>query len=1361
MLCHAVKFEQFNMLSCSNILPTVFAFVTIGGCFLSSTDALYNNSIRPERLPPFVRFSNPDMMSSDVGDGSSFPFDTTQEDADPLKLGGIRLREEAKKLSVRLRRLSNEEMGITTMQTIFDSLGYAVSSPDYEVKLSELSKQLGIKLSQYLGVLRTSKMTVENLYQQHLLVSTGQPLDCCEIPNSALKWDENYASLVSHEFSCDLLPPTAASPGVFNPGRNLTEVFQHNVQYIQSIKWQYFISTEGIYNEFPAHNCHCPSSLLSSCKNAYDSRHRNLFYSSVYQRRKNVVVVIDQGNSLSPVQLKIAKAVAKNIINSLNENDQVAVMSVSSDVKFSRNDRCVLDQLMHLTYETKLFHHVFIDHIVKEATPMNHSLAFKTAFNLIRKSKLSGVTGKPADVLIAYISRGLLSTIADAKGIISALYDEIVRTSDRVFINTYAVIDETKPVMYERSFLQDIAEQNFSKFLTDQHLSIPPLRGKAVAVNSTHNLCAVLGDIFEPFGWTVDNLPILSLPVKDELSKGMVVSLTWPCLHDGHLFGVVGMDIHAGDVLESATYYTEDNSYVVLLNNRGKVLVHPDLDRPILSSIQPLFTDLIHFENIADAADLQKRMTQETKGQETVFLQVPVNSTRGGVSSNMRVDSLGPGSADYYWQHITMKHSNQTAFIVVLKVFHGSRRYLKPNSAMNDTQLVYHRLDLLSTDHSCIHLKQLATFDVSTFFLTASAFVHPFDHLIQDETKRMVQGYLAYLNDNTNLISNPGILDHIRMDVMATSVINSEWLRQSIRSSLSEHIVRRYVATPNGVFRVFPGTLLNKKYDPTRRQWYIRALERPGKVTLTPPYLDSGGAGYIVTISHTIYEGKPAALHGPSDRVTAVMGLDVPFKYVYRLLTEQLPVCELENIRCFIMDDRGYLVAHRGLIEANDRGPLEEKHITHKEPLVSNDILNHRGFVTKRACHSFMDRTTQRFYQFNTSLDGILTNLVHGEHCARYQITPIFGTNSFIGIVNQTCDMIRAFCPCSMVDRLCLNCHRMEQTECECPCECPLSMNFCSDDIIQANESKGSCSRYPEEIDTVRALPELGRTLPQCYQPNCGQKLKKNDCIGVIDCEWCEVDNDRVTRVKQPFCASQRMCFGGVLGAQSPYNDHIPYRELPKEDPVTFKSMPVGPVAGGIMGGFLLLALGIYCHRHRICQDSRYSGSLPDGQLRDPNNENDFDEMDDSYNGYINIVLSTFDNPAKINPYFMNTSYRRPTNTESDLGYSSMTPRDDSEQASTACMESVVMGRDRYRPAVPVVRPPTSGAPLTILPPPPPVHGARKQKPLVEVETSANASVPERGDFGAEPMQTVIPDRMTLLPHQVVTDVVIHATNVH
>jgi len=54
---------------------------------------------------------------------------------------------------------------------------------------------------------------------------------------------------------------------------------------------------------------------------------------------------------------------------------------------------------------------------------------------------------------------------------------------------------------------------------------------------------------------------------------------------------------------------------------------------------------------------------------------------------------------------------------------------------------------------------------------------------------------------------------------------------------------------------MYPGTLLNKAYDPAKRQWYMQAMEHPGQIVLTSPYLDLGGAGYIVTVSHTIYEG--------------------------------------------------------------------------------------------------------------------------------------------------------------------------------------------------------------------------------------------------------------------------------------------------------------------------------------------------------------------------------------------------------------------------------------------------------------------------------------------------------------------------
>lgn len=47
------------------------------------------------------------------------------------------------------------------------------------------------------------------------------------------------------------------------------------------------------------------------------------------------------------------------------------------------------------------------------------------------------------------------------------------------------------------------------------------------------------------------------------------------------------------------------------------------------------------------------------------------------------------------------------------------------------------------------------------------------------------------------------------------------------------------------------------------------------------------------------------------------------------------------------------------------------------------------------------------------------------------------------------------------------------------------------------------------------------------------------------------------------------------------------------------KSTPVGPVAGGIMGCFLVLALGVYCYRHHIHRNShQYITNLPENQNR-------------------------------------------------------------------------------------------------------------------------------------------------------------------
>ena len=45
--------------------------------------------------------------------------------------------------------------------------------------------------------------------------------------------------------------------------------------------------------------------------------------------------------------------------------------------------------------------------------------------------------------------------------------------------------------------------------------------------------------------------------------------------------------------------------------------------------------------------------------------------------------------------------------------------------------------------------------------------------------------------------------------------------------------------------------------------------------------------------------------------------------------------------------------------------------------------------------------------------------------------------------------------------------------------------------------------------------------------------------MGVLDCEWCQLQADGKTPLSKQYCASQRVCFGGVLGAATPYGDEI------------------------------------------------------------------------------------------------------------------------------------------------------------------------------------------------------------------------------
>ncbi|KTG36181.1 hypothetical protein cypCar_00000251, partial [Cyprinus carpio] len=1026
-----------------------------------------------------------------------------------------------------------------------------------------LAKKIREKFNRYLDVVNRNKQVVEASYTAHLTSPLTAIQDCCTIPPSMMEFDGNFNANVSKTISCDRLSPTVNSRA-FNPGRDLN------------------------------------SDTL-----------KPVYVSAVRPQSKHIVVIIDHGASVTETQLQIARDAALIILNSIDEHDKISVLTIADTVRSCSLDQCYKSFLSPATSETKRKMSTFINNIKASDSSTQHALGFQKAFQLLRNT--SNVIRQPTntDMVIIYLSSGITSRDSsehEKRATLSVVKEENRHLNNSVMILTYALMNEGVTGLKELAFLRDLAEQNSVKYGVPDRSALPVVKGSMMVLNQLSNLETTVGRFYINLPNRMIDVASFSLPYADQMGDGFIMTVSRPCYFGNLLLGVVGVDVNLAYILEDVTYYQDSlASYTFLIDNKGYTLMHPSLTRPYLMTEAPLHTDIIHYENIPGFAAVRQNILSLPLGSQ--IIAVPVNSSLSWHMNRLRDPSRDAYNVSYAWKLV-----QDTSFILCIVYVQPEIpvKQLKNLNTAPSSKLLYHRLDLLGQPSSCLHFKQLATVESPTVMLSAG--ISPLAYELTSSAERH-----ALLVDASYSSSS------VRNEVMATSHVTDEWMSLMEMSSLNCYIVRRYIATPNGVLRIYPGSLMDKAFDPTRRRWYLHAVANPGLITFTGPYLDVGGAGYVVTISHTIHASSSQKASGYT---VAVMGIDFTLRYFYKVLLDLLPICNQDKgnkIRCFIMEDRGYLVAHPTLIDPKGHAPAEQQHITHKEPLVANDILNHPNFVKKNLCNSFSDRTVQRFYKFNTSIVGDLTNLVHGSHCSKYRLTRIPGTNAFAGIVNETCDSL-AFCACSTVDRLCLNCHRMEQNECECPCECPLEVNECTGNLTNAENRNPSCDVHQEPLSLTVIEPSLQDTLPQCINTRCSQRFTSSDCFGVLDCEWCMVDSDGKTHLDKPYCALQKECFGGIVGAKSPYVDGLGILDEELASLNMIKSAPVGPVAGGIMGCIMVLVLAVYAYRHQIHRRSHQHMSPLAAQemsVRMSNLDNERDDRDEDSHEDRGISYST------------------------------------------------------------------------------------------------------------------------------------------
>lgn len=170
-------------------------------------------------------------------------------------------------------------------------------------------------------------------------------------------------------------------------------------------------------------------------------------------------------------------------------------------------------------------------------------------------------------------------------------------------------------------------------------------------------------------------------------------------------------------------------------------------------------------------------------------------------------------------------------------------------------------------------------------------------------------------------------------------------------------------------------------------------------------YIDIGGAGYIVTISYVIFEKVRSPSSNRQRNAAAIVSMDVTLGFLYQVLLQSSDSCRKdENIKCFLIDDHGYLVVYPNNFDSKMQFSMFDtqfnlnEHLTHRESLIANDILLHKSLVEKRMCQNLLNRKVERYYKFNLDISGTLSNVVNGER-TKYQIKAVPNTNLFVIMV--------------------------------------------------------------------------------------------------------------------------------------------------------------------------------------------------------------------------------------------------------------------------------------------------------------------------------------------------------------------------
>ncbi|XP_013420899.1 VWFA and cache domain-containing protein 1 [Lingula anatina] len=1025
------------------------------------------------------------------------------------------------------------------MQAEYDKVSYREDSIDGPGNIRELANSLRTKFQGPISALTKIKDAIEDDYAS--FSSVRSMTQCCQVVEAT--YDKRFSQEVNFDKACVTIAGQSSVNKKF-PTARVVEVMKENVRINPNLKWQYFGGEDGILLNYPA----VKPTGVPDC-DSYDPRFRPFYVSAATPVPKDIVVVIDTSGSMttyhnSKTLLQIAKDAARTVVETLSANDRVGLVSFSSaaSTPVLSESTCYTTSLAAATPQNAKNLKKYIDSL-RAGGATNYQAAMEKAFSLFNSSENS-FKGEKRNKVILFLTDGKrtqggnpLETIRDQNAILG----------NQVLILTFGLgqsLEESSLAELRNMAAQTLSNQFYGEITagTFTHVTDP---------NRLRSAMASYYDIFSSTGSPIID-PQFSVPYIDLFGTGLITSVCLPAYHSGRLIGVACSDVAMSELLSEATYFDKGElSYAFVINGYGRTYSHPLLPRPYDVTDDPIFVDIHHLERAPAAKSVISSMIRGEEGNSSFVstrTQARGDVFREGVS-------LTNVMSHYYWAPIPGSNIS-----VCLVIGEGDKISVPSPQTATSAMFNYHRYDLKPPSSPCKHFSRYASKGSSAVMLTPGAFRQPYHYLNTEETATNVTQYERYLTGQSS--QNPGLKTSILDSVVITYKAEEIWKRKP-----ADFVVYRSIGTMDGLMRLLPGLQLTKNYDHTRRAWFKRTLTYKGTNVVSPPYLDVWGSGYVITLSHTLYEGKSGGVHTPNDKVTAVILTDFTITYFYQVIQDRYVNCRDAGYSCLVMDSSGFIVMHDDFVKATDTPDIENVHILKKEPVIGSNLVT-RGLLSKRSCLDFESIKEQYFWQVNLPNPNGLDLM---QSSPSYEIRPIPNSNIYLIIYSKKMsESISCSCPFGSVSPSKFECSPRQT--CECPCHSKAdNFNYCTNFYTLLYDSAQTCaSPAPDLTDIAKGEVEKVKDLDLCIPVNCSAKSSQDSCFSVAGCSWCSLGK-RGETLASPFCASQSVCYFGKLAQDQPCTSGT--CSDPDGGTQTSGENNAGAVAGGVIGAVILLIL--------------------------------------------------------------------------------------------------------------------------------------------------------------------------------------------